>query len=249
MRILALFLMLCVGAVCIPAVGWAGELIDPGSYMGAGAMSMESPYKGVDDSVYAVPVLIFESKRFFIDSSTFGYYFNDNTEPVRWAVIGSLRSQGYEADDSSDLAGMQDRDWAFDAGVRLSWKNRIIDMCLEAVADISGAYEGQEVRFGVSKRLFDGFLTPKAAVKWQSDDLVDYYYGVRPNEARAGRPEYSADTCLEYVAGITMGVPLGDAWALFGDIECTFLGHEAKDSPIAADDALMRYVAGAVYRF
>jgi MipA family protein len=238
---------MCVFAV--PAAGFASELIEDGSLMGAGVMILESPYKGVDDGVYPVPVLIFETRRFFVDKTAAGYYFNDKSDPVRWAVIGSLRMQGYEARDSSDLDGMQDRDMSFDGGLRVSWENKIIYMILEGVTDLSGTHEGQELRITVEKTLFKGFLTPKAGIKWQSDDLADYYYGVKPNEARAGRPEYTADADLEYMAGITIGLPLGEKWAVFGDIQCTFLGNEGKDSPIVGDDALMRYVIGAVYRF
>lgn len=240
---------MCVFAVAAPALGRASELIDPGSYMGAGAMIIESPYKGVDNDVYPVPVLIFESKRFFVDKTVAGYYFNDKADAVRWAVIGSLRSQGYGADDSSDLNGMQDRDWALDAGVMLCWNNPIVNMSIDAVTDVSGTHEGRELCLSAYKTLFEGFLTPKASIKWQSSDLVDYYYGVRPNEARAGRPEYTAGSGLEYMAGVTIGLPLGDKWALFGDTQCTFLGDEAGDSPIVGDDTIMRYVAGVVYRF
>jgi outer membrane protein len=236
-------------AFAVPAIGWTSDVIEDGSLMGAGAMMIESPYKGVDDDVYPVPVLIFESKQFFIDKTVMGYYFNDRSNPVRWAVIGSLRMQGYEARDSSDLDGMQERDRAFDGGLRISWKNEIIYMILEGVTDVSGTHEGQELRVTVEKELFRGFLTPKAGIKWQSDDLTDYYYGVKPNEVKAGRVAYSADDDLEYMVGITIGVPLGEKWAAFGDIQCSFLGDEGKDSPIVGDDKALRYVLGVVYRF
>jgi MipA family protein len=249
MKRLFVYVLVSVVVFTVAGIGWASELIDKGSLMGAGAMMIESPYKGVDDEIYPVPVLIFESKQFFIDKTVAGYYFNDKSSPVRWAVIGSLRLQGYEADDSSDLDGMQDRDRAFDGGLRISWKNDIINMILEAVTDLSGTHEGQELRLTIDKELFQGFLTPKAGVKWQSDDLTDYYYGVKPNEVRAGRAEYSADEDLEYMLGVTIGVPLGEKWALFGDIQCSFLGNEAENSPVVDKDALMRYVLGAVYRF
>jgi len=241
--------LVITGMFIVPAIGWGSELIDPGSVLGAGAMLLESPYKGVDEDIYPVPVLIFESKRFFVDKTVAGYYFNDRSNAVRWAVIGSLRLQGYKARDSGDLDGMQDRDRAFDGGLRISWKSEIIDIILEGVTDVSGTHDGQELRLDVYKELFDGFLTPKAGIKWQSADLADYYYGVRPNEVKAGRAEYAADADLEYMVGITIGLPLGEKWALFGDIQCSFLGHEGRDSPVVGDDTLMRYVAGVVYRF
>jgi outer membrane protein len=249
MRRLFVCVLVSMCVFVVPEIGFANDLIDDGSLMGAGAMMIESPYKGVDDGVYPVPVLIFESKQFFVDKTVAGYYFNDKTSSVRWAVIGSLRMQGYEADDSSDLDGMQDRDMAFDGGLRISWKNEIIYMILEGVTDLSGTHQGQELRLTIEKELLRGFLTPKAGIKWQSDDLTDYYYGVKPNEVRAGRVAYAADDDLEYMVGVTIGVPLGEKWAAFGDIQCSFLEDEGKDSPIVGKDKLMRYVMGVVYRF
>ena len=260
MKRLFVCVLVSMFAFVVPAIGWAVELIDiivdnleenldDGSLLGVGVMIAESPYKGVDDDVYPVPVLVFEARQFFVDSTVFGYYFNDKSNPVRWAVIGSLRLQGYEDDDSSELNGMQDRDRAFDGGLRVSWENEIVDVILEGVTDLSGTHEGQELRLAVSKELFGGFLTPKAGIKWQSDDLVDYYYGVNSNEVKAGRVEHTADDDLECVVGITIGVPLGEKWALFGDIECSFLGGEVENSPIVGEDTLMRYVTGVVYRF
>jgi outer membrane protein len=242
-------LLINIFAFAAPAIVRGAALVDEGSLLGAGAMIIESPYRGVDDDVFPAPVLIFESRRFFVDKTVAGYYFNDKSNPVRWGVIGSLRLQGYDADDSSDLEGMRDRDMAFDGGLRISWKNEIINMSLEGVTDLSGTHEGQELRLTLDKELFDGFLTPKAGIKWQSDDLVDYYYGVKADEVKPGRSEYSADNDLEYMVGVTIGLPLGEKWAAFGDIQCSFLGNEAKDSPIVGDDTLMRYVLGVVYRF
>ncbi|MFA5100795.1 MAG: hypothetical protein WC547_07935, partial [Candidatus Omnitrophota bacterium] len=44
----------------VPAYGWNLEdHLDDGSLLGAGAMLLESPYKGVDEDIYPVPVLIF----------------------------------------------------------------------------------------------------------------------------------------------------------------------------------------------
>jgi outer membrane protein len=223
--------------------------LDDGSHVGFGVMIDESPYRGVDDRIYPVPVLICESHRFFVDSTVAGYYLNDKTHSVRWAVIGSLRSQGYTAGDSGYLEGMHDRDWAFDGGLRVCWNNSLIDMTLDGVADVSGTHEGQELRLTVSKEFFDGFLTPRAGISWQSADLVDYYYGVMPSEVRVGRAAYTADDDVACVVGITVGVPWGEKWALFGDIQCSFPGDEVKDSPVVGQDTLMRYVTGVVYRF
>jgi len=223
--------------------------LEAGSVAGMGVMSMQQPYEGKDDEVYAVPLIVAEYKQFFIDADIFGYYFQPKEEPLRVALIASPRFQGYEDDDASLLNGMEDRDWAFDGGLRLSWPSELFDVNLEAVADLSGRHKGQELRAIFSKTLLEGFLTPKVGIKWQSQDLLDYYYGVKSSEATAGRPEYEPDSGLQYFAGLTLAVPLAEKWALVGDIQSYFLADEVKDSPIVNEDTLMRYVAGVVYRF
>lgn len=245
--------LLCALAVlavsALPSTGRAAGLFEEGSLLGAGVMLSESPYKGVDDEVSFVPVMILEEKRFFVEGTSFGYYFNDSSSPLRWALLGSLRLQGYDADDGSDLDGMRDRDRAFDGGLKVSWKNSVADLSLAAVADLSGTHEGQEVRLSASREFFKGGIKPRVGVSWQSEDLAGYYYGVNADEARPGRTAYAPGDDIEYSAGVRVGVPLGKRWALFADVGCTFLGGEAKDSPIVADDKLMRYMAGAAYRF
>ena len=258
--ILILTLCLLVTAWQTPAFSWnvyedlldkIDEKVDDGSVLGGGVLVTQSPYEGIDDSIYAVPIISMETKQFFIDVMTFGYYFNSKEDPVRVGIIGAPRFQGYEdgQGESDLLNGMEDRDWAFDGGLRMKWENDLVDVHMDAVTDLSGKHEGQELRLGLSKQLFDGFLTPRATVGWKSEQLVDYYYGVRPGEARAGRAEYEPDAAMEYTAGLTIGVPLGDVWALVGDVQCNFLTDEITDSPIVDEDTLMSYTLGAVYRF
>ena len=109
---------------------------------------------------------------------------------------------------------MQDRDWGFDGGVRLKWKNEIADVNATVLTDISGTSKGQEVSFGLSKTLFDGFLTPRIGTTWSSENVVDYYYGVKTSEVTVGRVAYSPNSTMYYAAGLTVAYPLGDKWAL-----------------------------------
>lgn len=222
---------------------------EPGAVVGVGAMMPIRPYKGMDNDVYVVPILMLEYKYFFIDKSVFGYYFNEKGNGLRFGIIGAPHFGGYDSDDSRALRGMDDRDWGFDLGLRMEWENDYFDLAVDAMADISGTYKGQEVDLTVSKVLFNGFLTPRMGVSWQSKDLVDYYYGVERKEAMPGRNYYTPDADFEYVLGLMVSMPLGDKWALIGDVQCSFLGNEVQDSPIIDEDNVLRYTLGMVYRF
>ena len=223
--------------------------LEDGSMIGLGVSYPERPYKGMDNDAVVMPLVIAEYKQFFMNAVVMGYYFNKPTEALRFGIIGAPYFGGYHSSDSSDLAGMEDRDMGFDSGVRMNWKNSFFNLNVDALTDISGTSEGQQVNVGVSKVFFHGFLKPKAGIIWQSAESVDYYYGVKAGEATGARSEYSPHSELEYFLGLRMGIPLGEKWAIVSDVQANFLGSEVKDSPIVDESALMRYTLGMVYRF
>lgn len=226
------------------------EEVENGSVVGAGGMYVQSPLRDVDDEIYPVPLIVAEYNKFFIDGGVFGYYFQPKNDKLRFAIIGSPRIfQAFEADDSDYLAGMEERDWAFDAGVRVKWLTDDVNVNVEAVGDVSGTHEGGELRLMLSKPFLEGLLVPRGGVQWQSGSLNDYYYGVRESEVTGNRAAYEAESDLEYVVGLTINVPIGEKWAVVGDVQANLLGSNVQDSPIVEKDSPMRFILGSVYRF
>jgi outer membrane protein len=224
------------------------ENIEEGSVLGLGVLYLERPYKGRDNDVYPCPIISLKYKRFFIDSTTIGLNLIDG-DRFKFSVIGAPRFGGYEADDSPELNGMDDRDWSFDAGLRGQIKNDVLAFTVTGLADTLNEYQGQEISATVSAKLYKGLLRPRIGVHWLSEELVDYYYGVRGHEVRADRPLYSVDATVDYVAGMAIGIPVGPSWAVVLDAQYEFFGDEIADSPIVDADGIGRYTAGVVYRF
>ncbi len=224
------------------------ENLDEGSVAGVGVLYRLSPYKGYDDAVLPVPIISAGYKGFFIDQIVVGYHFI-NGEDFKLGVVFGPHIGGYDAGESDALSGMQDRDWAFDGGIGLKWKTQILDVSLKVLSDISGTYEGQEVSLVLSKKFLEGFLTPKLGTKWLSEENVDYYYGVKSSEQRAGRSAYAPDSAMTWTTGVTIAYPLGDNWAAVGDVQYEFFGSEITDSPIVDQNGSLRLTLGSVYRF
>ena len=217
--------------------------------LGLGVLISTPPYEGVDENVFPVPIAVLTYKNFFVDGTAFGYHLI-NQEGFQFSVLGQPRLMGYDSDDSTKLNGMEDRDPTLDGGLGLGWLNEWFELDITAVTDLGGTHEGQEISAVFSKELFEGFLTPRVGVKWQSEGLVDYYYGVRAAEVAAGRPEYEPDSAVNFIVGLSVGVPIGgDKWAFVFDFEYEGLNSEISDSPIVDEDGIFSYVAGVVYRF
>ena len=221
---------------------------EEGAIIGLGVRIAPQPYKDVDARVMPVPIINAQYKRLFIEGSTVGVYLHTD-EQCKLAIVGAPRFWGYESDDSNALVGMADRDWSFDAGLRGTLATEWFTGELTFLGDISGEHNGQEVTFFVKRKFLDGGLTPRVGVKWLSNNLVDHYFGVEPNEARPGRPAYEADSTVNFVAGATLAVPLGEKWAWVTDGAVQVLSEEITDSPIVEDDAILTFVTGLVYRY
>jgi outer membrane protein len=254
-----IFFLVSVFICCIQTIGFAFEALknikdtleeslEEGSVIGMGALYQQRPYKKVDSDIYPVPIISLEYKRFFIDETIFGFHLLD-TDEFKFSIVGAPRFWGYDADDSTALNGMQDRKASFDGGLRARWKNKFFTFTLTGLTDLLDEHQGQEVDLSLSKELWGRFLTPHIGVRWFSKDLVDYYYGVKSSEVTATRPAYEPDDTLNYVAGLTIAIPLGERWALITDVQYELLGDEIEDSPIVDEDGISRYLVGIVYRF
>ncbi len=98
---------------------------------------------------------------------------------------------GYHSSDSPDLDGMEDRRMSWDAGVKavyeLPWHQ--MTFSVKALADVLGRHDGQEYILALSRefrgRIFR--LIPSFGAHYQTKSLLDYYYGVRAEEATSGR--------------------------------------------------------------
>ena len=245
----SLIFVISIYSECLAEDFWKIDREDlKGWVIGLGASYSTGAYIGADDDVYPVPLIVGQYKKFYIDGKFFGVILNDD-ENLKVSIVGFPRFMGYDDKDSTQLNGMDDRDASLDGGLRLAWDNEYFSLHITGLSDLLNNHQGQEVRLALSKKLLKGFLTPRVGVKWQGKDLVDYYYGVLGNEARATRPGYEGSDTVNYTAGVRMAIPLGDEWAFVFDFEYENFGSEISDSPIVDTDKDVTYVIGAVYRF
>ena len=84
---------------------------------------------------------------------------------------------------------------------------------------------------------------PTLAVKWQSEDLVDYYYGVRDVEALPGRPAYHPGAAVVPELALLATRAFGQ-WTLFGRVGHSWLPDEIADSPIVDADSRTTVMLG-----
>lgn len=115
--------------------------------------------------------------------------------------------------------------------------------------DVSGAYKGFQGRATYFHIMNIGTVdfVPFASVSYQSEDYVDYYFGVTDKEARANRKAYKGDATVNYGLGYKLVVPITDNWQISQVSQYTRLGSGISDSSIV--DSANQWTVGATISY
>ncbi|CAH9049676.1 MltA-interacting protein [Pseudoalteromonas holothuriae] len=221
--------------------------------LGLGAFNGSTVYKNIDTEVYILPVLMYEGENFSLSPTRAEYHLQFNSN--MWvSAIGALRLQGYDAEDNATFKGMDDRDIGIDLGASVNYYSEEIGfLSVEWLTDVSDASEGDEVSaiwaYPIEGKALT--ITPSVFWRWQSEDLVDYYYGVTSKEATASRAAYKADSASTFGAALSLDYKLTKSITLFSEVSAYSLDDEIKNSPLVDDDKDYGYGAsiGFVYSF
>ncbi|HPY77661.1 MAG TPA: MipA/OmpV family protein, partial [Anaerohalosphaeraceae bacterium] len=223
--------------------------------LGAAALWLQKPYKGVDTDCYGLPFLFYQDQKLTIFGPMASYSFFGKEN--HWALQGltRIRTEGYDNDDSRYLDGMSDRDLTLELGLRYLTDLDFAVLSMDFSHDVLDKHRGYEFRLTLRK-MFQNImgieslnLTPSAGINWRSKQLNDYYYGVRPSEVIAGRPEYHAGSSLGWLSGLQLDYKLSEKWSLFSMVNVEWLSSEIADSPIVEGDYSVSLLFGALFEF
>ena len=231
--------------------------------LGPGVVVLSKPYAGKHATVYPYPVSLFIYDRFYIAIDTVGYRLlasqRGSPEPGQtywyFDAIGKWRTDGYDSDDSDELDGMHNRHQTFDVGGEFGVSGDWGSITTSLVSDALGVDNGQEVRVVYSKPFKNPFdvnnlkISPSVGLAWQSDNLVDYYYGVRNDEARSGRPAYDPGQAVNWLWGFDANYRLNDSWTLMTGFTYYWLDNDIRHSPIVSRNYSISIIAGVMYKF
>ena len=201
----------------------------------------------------AFPVLIMSyANSFYWNIGSGGYWFyTADDRRLRFAAVVKLRP-GYKTDDDDLLQGMEERKLSLDAGIRMKLKTGSLLTNAAVYTDIANRSDGQSASLKISlpfKLATTWRLSPSLSVDWLSDDLVDYYYGVRASEATGSRPEYHGRATLNSRIGLNLSHRFAKDWLAFAGASYLRLGDGLYDSPIVQHKGIATYYIGAGWIF
>jgi MipA family protein len=143
------------------------------------------------------------------------------------------------------------RSFALNSGIEFLYISRMGDIQAQVLTDVSAKHEGQEAWLSWSKPWYtrNSEFTMTLGLEWKSRQLVGYYYGVRPDEAFVGRPEYSGQAGTNRFVRFAARHRLTQNLSLVGMVEREFLSSAIQDSPIVDGADVDTFFAGLLYRF
>lgn len=159
---------------------------------------------------------------------------------------------GWGQRDDPSLAGMETRKSSLDGYLNALWRTSLVTIGAHYYHDILNANRGDAASLRLSKNFKmseDLRLTPSIGAEWRNSERVNYYYGVRPEEALAFRPAYTGTATINTNAGLAGSYWLSHSWSLLGGIFTTRYGDSIVDSPIVTRRYSTLVFLGAGWRF
>lgn len=246
--------VLGAGALLVAAVAPAALAEDKSNdqyviSLGGGVMA-QPRYPGSDETIF-VPYPLFFVSKFFIPG--LGQVVDDEEQNIRkLSIYPSFNFIGKrESSDSNELEGLDDVDWALEAGLGISYRYDWIRGFVEVRQGFNG-YSGQVADFGVdfiANPTEDMELRVGPRASWGSDDYMETYFGITPGE-EADSALY--DNAYDASAGFNkVGLAGTASYDLTEKVTFHVQGGwdrligDAADSPIVKEGSVNQYYGGA----
>lgn len=220
-------------------------------FLGVGVVALDHPVADRQAVLLPLVSVTYRDTLYLSGGSVGAWLLKSDDRRVRLGVALKGRS-GYDPDDYDGLAGMEKRDTSAEAGVKVIWHTRPVNVSLGFFTDVSDRSKGSSASLSLSHafRLSEGWsLIPSVGAEWLSDQVVDYYYGVLPGEALPTRPAYNGTSTVNLRGALLVHYRLARRWSLFGGASYTHLGSGITDSPIILHDGVAAAFVGGGWHF
>lgn len=213
---------------------------------GLAVSAKDSPYAGEGLRVQPFPLVTYQGERVYWVGVTLGVHLIKKGDFMVDAVV-SGRFDGFDrgdlgrmelAENGVDIDQLADRDHAADAGIAVRWRTERSELHIRALADVTGTSKGHELSADYGYRLHAGKTTiiPGIGIRWLSDDLANYYYGVRSSETFTGTA-YQPGSAVVPEIGVAFIRPFANDWRLHGLVKYQGLPGALADSPLLEKNA------------
>lgn len=150
---------------------------------------------------------------------------------------------------------ISERDWAIDGGLLGNWYiGNAHNISAQWLYDVSGVYKGQHIKVSYKYRFQPSEQWPAKVMlsmgaHWQSDELIDYYYGIDKDDDVSRAYHYRGQQGISTFIGLALNYRLNPDWQLKFSTKRTFLANEIQNSPLITEKYQDYLFIGGQYDF
>ena len=144
---------------------------------------------------------------------------------------------------------MARRDWTVQAGGLVGKRLGNFHLTLDGSADVLGEHDGYELTLsGALVMSADRWeVVPELKATWESEALLNHYFGVRTLEALPGRPAYMPGSAVTWTAILDTSYRITPRWYVSASASFEVLPDEIRNSPLVDKDTTWRVNLGIAY--
>jgi outer membrane protein len=215
----------------------AQQAAPQGFLYGLGIGVNQEIYRGYSSRTIPLPILGYRGDKLSVYGPFISYKLLDLGN-ISFSAKLAPRFAGFEASDSSVFTGMAKRKDSLDGGFGVQFRQQGWLLEADTVFDLLGNSNGRESKLAVGYSYIAGVLLiePKFGISYSDSKLVNYYYGVRPDEATTQRVAYTAGGAVNYNAGFSLSTPIFFGGMTRLGIEHHWYGSSISDSPLTDRD-------------
>lgn len=233
-------------------------------------------HNGKDIPLILLPYIHYYNERFFIENNVMGYSLLQKENWILSAVSQLNREAMFFHDwqpkhlltpnfsesiisggDQSPVSAkeIKKRKWAIDAGMQLNWfATDSIEIKAQLLHDINGVYDGFNGNIDITKRFRFSSLNQmnvflNIGAKWQSRELITYYYGLNKQDGVDFFNFYQANSGINTHIALSATYKLNQHWRVKLNVKKEYLSQSIIDSPLLKEQHVTSGFIGVVYAF
>ena len=234
----------------IPFSNWP----DGSAALGGGVRFGQSPYLADESSDQRgfdlVPLYLYRGKRLFARGTAGGVHLL-RSDAIELNLLAQYRFQKLDPDSNAYFAGLEERKQTLDAGLEFVVRQKWGEIKLDWVTDTLNRHNGQEASFLYRYRFDAGpwSYSPFVSWTWQDENLTNYYFGIREEEATPERPSYLPGRSQWVQFGLNTSWHVSDHFLLFGNVAFGGADSVVANSPLVEEDSFVAAFVGGTYLF
>ncbi|MBJ9133333.1 MipA/OmpV family protein [Citrobacter farmeri] len=214
-------------------------------------MWLSSPYKGHDDLNVPVPIVNIERESFYVRGTDAGAFLWKN-ESQAFSLGISYSELFFDAGKTKNhnLKKLDNRHSTLNAFLQYTLYSPYGHASIQLLRAplITPTLSAAWYQYPLS--LDPVHFTPRVGNRWDSQQQLDYYYGISGREAQeSGLGRYRPQGGVSPFISLDTRWPFADDWSVITSSGIIFLNKEIRNNPIVDDNLIFHVTIGLSYSF